>query len=153
MNLGCFPSSQQEQNIKICTPLLRFYRASHLGKTGTALFPRPPVRLAVYTTFPNTIELYASINISFTSRDFYSNDIPTGYGGDAFDAWTTSAMTHKVKETVHDLGDGSYRVEMRTQNETGTELFFVQRQGLNIPGSPFEVLNSTAEIFKTKRKT
>lgn len=37
---------------------------------------------------------------------------------------------------------------MRTQNETGTELFFVQRQGLNIPGSPFEVRNSTVEDKK-----
>ena len=93
----------------------------------------------------------ASINISFNSRDFYSNEIFTGYGDDAFDAWTTSTMSHKVQEAVYDLGDGSYRVEMRTQHETGTELFFVQRHGLNIPGSPFEVRNSAAGRLKTGR--
>lgn len=119
--------------------LLAFLTIRVKADTGSTLFPRLLVRLAVFTTFPTSIDMHASISISFTSRDFYSNNITIGYGDDAFDAWSISGLSHKVKDTVYDLGNGSYRVEMHAQNETGTMLFFVQRDGLNIPGSPFEV--------------
>lgn len=108
--------------------------------------------LAVRTAFPTSIERRSSVNVSFASRDFYSNDISVGYGDEAFEAWTISTPSHKARETVKDLGDGSYRVEMRTQNVSGTELFFLQRNGLNIPGSPFEVSKQTTSGKKRKKR-
>lgn len=85
------------------------------------------------------MEAYSSTNLSFSCRDFYSNDITIGYGDDAFQAWMTTSKSPEVPEQVRDVGGGEYVVELRTYNETGTAFFFVQRDGLNIPGSPFEV--------------
>lgn len=85
------------------------------------------------------MEAYSSTNLSFSSRDFYSNDITIGYGDDAFQAWMTTSKSLEVPGKVRDVGGGEYVVELRTYNETGTAFFFVQRHGLNIPGSPFEV--------------
>lgn len=82
----------------------------------------------------------SSSTVSFSSRDFYSNDIAVGYGDDAFQAWMTTPKSPKVVATPRDVGNGAYRVHFHTNNETGTALFFVQRHQLNIPGSPFEVL-------------
>eukprot|EP00752_Nemacystus_decipiens_P001785 g1725.t1 len=76
--------------------------------------------------------------VSFSSRDFYSNDIAIGYGDDAFHAWMTTPNSPKVVATPRDIGNGSYQVQFYTNNETGTALFFIQRNQLNIPGSPFE---------------
>lgn len=81
----------------------------------------------------------STANLSFTSRDFYSNDITIGYGDDAFQAWTTTSQAPEVSQRVFDVGGGSYVAELQTFNHTGMALFFVQRHGLNIPGSPFEV--------------
>lgn len=81
----------------------------------------------------------SSVTVSFSSRDFYSNDIPIGYGDDAFQAWMTTPKSPKVVASPRDIGNGSYLAHFHTNNETGTALFFVQRHDLNIPGSPFEV--------------
>lgn len=81
---------------------------------------------------------HSSANVSFSCRDFYSNDITFGYGDDAFQAWM-STSSQQVLERVSDVGNGSYVVELSTHNESETTLFFVQRDQLNIPGSPFEV--------------
>lgn len=85
------------------------------------------------------MEAYSLTNLSFSCRDFYSNDITIGYGDDAFQAWMATSNSPDVPGTVRDVGDGAYVVELHTSNETGAVLFFVQRHGLNIPGSPFEV--------------
>lgn len=82
---------------------------------------------------------HSSANVSFSCRDFYSNDITFGYGDDAFLAWMSTSSSQQVQEKVSDVGNGSYVVELNTYNESGTALFFVQRDELNIPGSPFEV--------------
>lgn len=81
----------------------------------------------------------SSFNISFSSRDFYSNDITTGYGDGAFEAWTENEET--ARQSVRDVGNGSYLAELNTGNSSGATLFFVQKNGLNVPGSPFEVRN------------
>ncbi|CAM9868125.1 unnamed protein product, partial [Ectocarpus sp. 12 AP-2014] len=87
---------------------------------------------------PTSMVQHSSANVSFSCRDFYSNDITFGYGDDAFQAWM-STSSQQVPERVSDVGNGSYVVELSTHNESETTLFFVQRDKLNIPGSPFEV--------------
>ena len=88
---------------------------------------------------PTSMAANTYLAVSFSSRDFYSNDIAVGYGDSAFQAWMTTPKSPKVVATPRDVGNGSYQVLFHTNNETGTALFFVQRHQLNIPGSPFEV--------------
>ncbi|CAM9434117.1 unnamed protein product, partial [Ectocarpus fasciculatus] len=88
---------------------------------------------------PTSMVAHSSANVSFSCRDFYSNDITFGYGDDAFQAWMSTSSSQQVQERVSDVGNGSYVVELSTRNESETTLFFVQRDKLNIPGSPFEV--------------
>lgn len=95
---------------------------------------------AVTSKPPTSMAANSSSIVSFSSRDFYSNDITVGYGDDTFEAWTTTPKSPKVVATPRDVGNGTYQVNFRAiNNETGTALFFVQRHQLNIPGSPFEV--------------
>lgn len=81
----------------------------------------------------------SSFDVSISSRDFYNNDITIGYGDDTFHAWVYQTMGTNKPATVRDNGDGSYVVHAQTDSTTGTVFLFVQRDGLNVPGSPFEV--------------
>ncbi|CAN0248420.1 unnamed protein product, partial [Scytosiphon promiscuus] len=100
--------------------------------------PYAPNSVAVVSHVPTWMAVQATANLSFSSRDFYSNDITIGYGDDAFQAWTTTSQSPEDSQRVVDVGNGSYVAELQTYNHTGMALFFVQRHGLNIPGSPFE---------------
>ncbi|CAM9864883.1 unnamed protein product, partial [Hapterophycus canaliculatus] len=100
--------------------------------------PHAPNSVAVLSSVPTWMAVQSMANLSFSSRDFYNNDITIGYGDDTFQAWMTTAQAPEVSERVVDVGGGSYLAELRTYNHTGMALFFVQRHGLNIPGSPFE---------------
>lgn len=81
----------------------------------------------------------SSFDVTFSSRDFYNNDITIGYGNDAFHAWVYQTMGKSGSASVHDNGDGSYRVRIQTGNTIGTVFLFIQRNRQNVPGSPFEV--------------
>lgn len=48
-------------------------------------------------------------------------------------------MGESGSASVHDNGDGSYRVRIQTGNTIGTVFLFIQRNRQNVPGSPFEV--------------
>lgn len=77
--------------------------------------------------------------MSLTSRDFYSNEISESWGVDAFQSWTFNAILNMSLATVVDNREGSYSVSSSVQNVTGTTFLFVERNGLGVPGSPFEV--------------
>lgn len=108
--------------------------------------PAPSSPFPVKARPPNLIGQHSSYSVNFTSRDFYSNEITTGYGNDAFSAWiyqptsTGANSENSSQQAVMDNGDGSYVVQTRPNEVPGTVLLFVQRNGDNIPGSPFEVI-------------
>lgn len=127
------PAYDMSNDVKDC---LRPPTSSVARSPSSVLFP---CRQAVVANMPSWMAVQSLANLSFSSRDFYSNDITIGYGDDAFQAWSTTAQAPEVSQRVIDVGGGSYVAQLHTYNHTGMSLFFVQRHGLNIPGSPFEV--------------
>ncbi|CAM9564330.1 unnamed protein product, partial [Sphacelaria rigidula] len=101
---------------------------------------------------PGSLPIGSSIFMSLTSRDFYSNEISESWGVDAFQSWTFNAILNMSLATVVDNREGSYSVSSSVQNVTGTTFLFVERNGLGVPGSPFEVYffgPSTCQVFSS----
>eukprot|EP00752_Nemacystus_decipiens_P001936 g1865.t1 len=81
----------------------------------------------------------SSVLVSFSANDFYGNSISEPWGSDSFQAWSYTSVGNTTPATVHDDGNGSYRVVSEALEFAGTGFLFVERNGLGIPGSPFEV--------------
>lgn len=77
--------------------------------------------------------------MSFKAKDFYGNSISEPWGNDSFQAWSYASVGNTTPAAVHDEGNGSYTVVSEALEFGGTEFLFVERNGLGIPGSPFEV--------------
>ena len=61
------------------------------------------------------------------------------WGNGTFESWTYNSIDNTTAAEVHDLGNGSYRVVSGDLSVGGTTFLFVQRNGLGVPGSPFQV--------------
>lgn len=90
---------------------------------------------------PSSAPEGSSVVASLTARDFYGNSITEQWGENAFQAWTYAGGVgdNVSAATVHDTGNGSYRVVSDTLGEAATTFLFVERDALGVPGSPFEV--------------
>lgn len=81
----------------------------------------------------------SSVHALFKARDFYSNVISETWGNEAFESWTYNSIDNTTTAEVRDEGNGSYRVVSADLSISGTTFFFVERNDLGVPGSPFEV--------------
>lgn len=81
----------------------------------------------------------SSISLSFKARDFYVNVITDAWGNDAFHAWSFNPIDNVTVAEVYDEANGSYSVVSQSLDNSGTTFLFVERNGLGVPGSPFEV--------------
>ncbi|CAM9280664.1 unnamed protein product, partial [Pylaiella littoralis] len=81
----------------------------------------------------------SSVLAAFRAQDFYGNSISERWGDGAFQAWSFASVGNLTAANVYDDGNGSYRVVFDATEDTGTAFLFVERDGLGIPGSPFEV--------------
>ncbi|CAN0275250.1 unnamed protein product, partial [Ectocarpus sp. 8 AP-2014] len=90
---------------------------------------------------PSSAPEGSSVVASLTARDFYGNSITEQWGDNAFQAWTYAGGVgdNISAATVHDTGNGSYRVVSDTLGDAATTFLFVERDTLGVPGSPFEV--------------
>lgn len=82
----------------------------------------------------------SSVLAAFRAQDFYGNSISERWGDGAFQAWSFASVGNLTAANVYDDGNGSYRVVSDATEDTGTAFLFVERDGLGIPGSPFEVI-------------
>ena len=90
----------------------------------------------------------SSVLTSFKAKDFYGNIISDSWGSDAFQAWSYTSVGNMTPATVRDEGNGSYRVESEALEYGGTTFFFVERNSLGIPGSPFEVTDKATYMHR-----
>lgn len=95
----------------------------------------------------------SSVLASFKAKDFYGNSISEPWGSDAFQAWSYAAAGNVTPAAVHDDGNGSYRVVSEALEFGGTAFLFVERNGLGIPGSPFEVRLSLSRYGEKVHQT
>lgn len=84
--------------------------------------------------------LGSPITVSFQAKDFYSNTISAEWGNESFDAWSFNSIDNISAAHVYDKNNGSFQVLSNPLDNTDTTFLFVERNGLGIPGSPFEVI-------------
>lgn len=101
--------------------------------------PSPPPPLPVTERPPGVSPIGSSVRAKFKARDFYSNVISETSGNGTFASWTYNSLGNTTAVEVHDEGNGSYSVVSADLRVGGTTFLFVQRNGLGVPGSPFEV--------------
>lgn len=117
-------------------------------------FPPPLCRVASVTQPPPGVSpIGSSISVWFRARDFYANKISQEWGDDAFNAWTFNSIDNITVANVYDEQNGSYSVTSASLGVSGTTFLFVERDGLGVPGSPFEVpctTSTTRQHFSTR---
>ncbi|CAN0377020.1 unnamed protein product, partial [Ectocarpus sp. 12 AP-2014] len=115
-------------------------RLASMNITVVAAAPYAPA-CEVTRRPPSSAPEGSSVLASLTARDFYGNSITEQWGDNAFQAWTYAGGVgdNFSAATVHDTGNGSYRVVSDTLGGAATTFLFVERDALGVPGSPFEV--------------